>query len=62
LRHGVIDYASDDEVQVNLSHLLDVTFNAVLSSRHFDKTSIKARAIAWTFVTNARVPESFYTG
>jgi 5-carboxymethyl-2-hydroxymuconate isomerase len=62
LPHGVIDYARDVEEQVNLCNLLDVAFDAVLSSGHFDKTSIKARAIAWAFVTNAKVPGSFYTG
>jgi 5-carboxymethyl-2-hydroxymuconate isomerase len=61
LPHGVIENARDVEEQVNRSNLLDVAFDAVLSSGHFDKTSIKARAIALTFVTNAKVPESFNT-
>ncbi|MEZ5759332.1 MAG: 5-carboxymethyl-2-hydroxymuconate Delta-isomerase [Emcibacteraceae bacterium] len=45
--HCVIEYTRDIEKKVDMSALLDVAFEAVLSSGHFDRASIKARAIAF---------------
>ncbi|HRW29938.1 MAG: 5-carboxymethyl-2-hydroxymuconate Delta-isomerase [Alphaproteobacteria bacterium] len=45
--HCVIEYTRDIEKKIDISELLETAFDAVLTSGHFDRASIKARAIGF---------------
>ena len=45
--HCVIEYTRNVEKDVDIKKLVDVAFNAVETSGHFDRAAIKARALGF---------------
>ena len=43
--HCIIEYTRNVEADINIPKLLDIAFEAVASSGHFNREAIKARAI-----------------
>lgn len=45
--HCIVNYTREIEQEIDVKNLLDIAFDAVDSSGHFDRKSIKARAICY---------------